>query len=253
MMQIILTEEEQEIFSSLLKDIAEMKSGLAEINALLKEKVPAPEILWPYANWENCKYTFPDASEKPALDIRSPDFQSPYIKFNADGSIRFDLPEGMNFTPTPNAKNPRIERREYKNRGEKTNFTKGDIITRDFVVIFHKLTLGVADVVWTQMHGIDDPYYKVVAGKNGIRVQCKTKEALSGDDIVRQLLPHTELELERPYRFVSAFDGTTLEIALDGNAFTIPFDRADGYYPKDGAYGPPGASLTHKPASTTIA
>ncbi len=252
-MQIILTEQEQETFATLLKDIADMKSGLAEIRALLKETAPAPDIIWPYANWENCKYTFPDASERPALEIRSPDFQNLYIKFAPDGSIRFDLPEGMDFIPTPNAKYPRIERREYKNRVAKTNFTKGDIITRDFVVIFHKLNLGVADVVWTQMHGEKDPYYKVVAGKNGIRVQCKTKEALSGDDVIRQLLPHTGLELEHPYRFTSTFDGTTLDIALDGNTFTIPFARTDGYYPKDGAYGPPGANLTHKPASTTIA
>lgn len=251
-MQIVLSNEEQKTFESLLKDIADMKTGIAEIRALLKETAPAPDIIWPYGNWENCKYTFPDALEKPALEIRKTDFSSPFIKFNPDGSIRFDLPEGMDFTTTPNAKYPRIERREYKRIAAKTNFTKGDIITRDFVVIFHKLNLGVADVVWTQMHGEKDPYYKVVAGKNGIRVQCKTKEALSGDDMVRQLLPHGELQLERPYRFVSSFDGTTLNIALDGNAFTISFDRTDGYYPKDGAYGPPGASLTHKPVSDTI-
>ncbi|MBK6896281.1 MAG: hypothetical protein IPH06_06800 [Alphaproteobacteria bacterium] len=247
-MQIILSKEEQDTFATLLKDIADMKSGLAEIRALLQNNTNPPDIIWPYGNWENCKYTFPDASERPAPDIRKTDFENPYIKFAPDGSIGFDLPEGMDFTPTPNAKYPRIERREYKRIAAKTNFTKGDIITRGFVVIFHKLNLGVADVVWTQMHGEKDPYYKVVAGKNGIRVQCKTKEALSGDDSVRQLLPHTELEYERPYRFVSAFDGATLNIALDGNMFTIPFARTDGYYPKDGAYGPPGASLTHKPA-----
>lgn len=250
-MQIILTKQEQETFTNLLRDIADMKSGLAEILTLLRPVAPAPEILWPYANWENCKYTFPDASEIRALDIRRTDFQSPFIKFGADGSIRFDLPEGMEFTPTPNAKFPRIERREYKNISAKTNFTKGEIITRDFVVIFHKLNLGTADIVFTQMHGEKDPYYKIVAGKNGIRVQCKTKEALSGDDVIRQLLPHAELEYERPYRFTSSFDGTTLDISLDGNTFTIPFARTDGYYPKDGAYGPPGARLTHKPAEAT--
>lgn len=105
-MQIILSKEEQDTFATLLKDIADMKSGLAEIRALLQNNTNPPDIIWPYGNWENCKYTFPDASERPAPDIRKTDFENPYIKFAPDGSIGFDLPEGMDFTP-PRTRNIR--------------------------------------------------------------------------------------------------------------------------------------------------
>lgn len=242
-MQILPTDEEKATIAALLKDVSDIKANTQKILDLLQPK--PDEIQWPYGNWENCKYTLPDASEVPALNIRKTDYQSPYIKFYGDGSITFNLPTGIDFGTTPNAKNPRIERREYKNMAAKSNYVKGDIVTRDFVTVFHKLNLGTSDVVFTQMHGEEDPYFKFVAGKKGIRVQCKTKEGLPGDDVVKQLLPHDQLGYEVPYRLNWKFDGTILDILINGTKTSIAFDRKDSYYPKDGAYGPLGVSLTH--------
>lgn len=246
-MQTILEPEEFDALHKAFEDIADIKADLELIKTKLLGGTQS-EIKWPYGNWENCKYTFPDAQELPALDIRKIEMKSPYIKFNADGSIKFDMPVGINFGTTTNAKNPRMERREYKNMAAKTNYSKGDIVTRDFIVVFHKLNLGTADVVWTQMHGEEDPYYKVVAGKSGIRVQCKTKLGLPGDDAVKTLIPHGELKYETAYRYRSQFDGVTYTASINDNApISVKFDRPDTYYPKEGAYGPLGVSLTHKP------
>jgi len=228
-------------------------AALEEAIKSLLTPAPAP-LIWPYGNWENCKYTFPDASEVPALDIRNTGFDSKFIKFNPDGSIRFSLPEGIDFTPTKTAKNPRMERREYKDMKAKTNFKKGDIIIRDFYVIFHKLNLGASDVVWSQMHGEDpnstgdEPYWKIVAGKNGVRIQCKTIENLPEDNKVLPVLPHSELELEKPYRYRSVFDGSVFEGRFHETDFNVVFNRTDEYYAKEGAYGPLGAVLSHLPS-----
>ncbi|MCB1592020.1 MAG: hypothetical protein KDI90_06165 [Alphaproteobacteria bacterium] len=250
-MLLMPTDEERALFEGLLKDVTEIKTGMRELRDLLTARNPRPdpETIWPYGNWENCKYTFPDASEIPALQIRRADFQSPYIRFAPDGSIRFDLPEGTAGKPTPSAQYLRIERREYKDMSAKTDFVQGDIIKRDFLVVFHALNRGVSDVVFTQIHGNPDPYFKVAAGKKGIRVLCKTREGLSGDDVIRELLPHEALEYERPYRYRCLFDGTNLEIGIDNNRLGVVFERRDPCYPKDGAYSPLGVSLTHRPVT----
>lgn len=211
--------------------------------------------VYPYGNWVNSKYTFPDASERPALEVIGID--SPYIKFHPDGSITYTLPEGLEGTPTTNAKYLRIERREYKDMATKENYTQGDIIWRDNCVVFNKLLLGVADVVFTQVHGTpwvvngkksDTPYFKWVAGKDGVRSQFKTKWGLSSDDKVISLLPKSELIEGKEYCYKWWLDGVKFTYDFNGNTGGLTFDRPDDYYPKDGAYGPVGVSLTHKPA-----
>lgn len=243
-MEIIFTDAENKIIESYGKQLMRIEDKL---DRLLAASAPKPkEIIWPYGNWGNSKYTFPNASEVPALDIRDPSFQSPYIQFKDDGSITFNLPDGISFTPTKNAKNPRMERREYKDMKAKTNYRAGDMIRRDFATVFHALNFGKDDVVFSQVHGEEQPYFKIVAGKDGIRVQCKTRDGLSGDDVVKKLLPHADLKLETAYRLTWAFDGRNLAIQCGGGPIeTIIFNRTDEYYPKDGAYGPLGARLSH--------
>jgi hypothetical protein len=212
---------------------------------------PAPVL--PYPNFENSKYTFPDAKEYPALDVMK--MTSEYIKFNADGSITYSLPAGLTGTPTANAKYLRMERREYEVMATKENYEKGDVLKRSNCVIFHKLNLGVADVVFTQVHGTpwvvngkssDTPYFKWVAGKDGVRGQFKTKWGLSDDDKVISLLPKSELVEGKEYCYKWTLDGVKFTYEFAGNAGSVTFDRPDEYYPKDGAYGPVGVSLTHR-------
>jgi len=214
---------------------------------------PAVAVKLPYPNFENSKYTFPDNKEYPALDVMK--MSSEYIKFNANGSITYNLPAGLTGTPTANAKFLRIERREYKNMPTKSNYKKGDIISRSVGVTFHKLNLGTDDVVFSQVHGTpfvldgvesDTPYFKMVAGKNGVRMQVKSKWNLAKDDIVIQLLNHADLKQETEYLFNWTLDGTTLKFKFGPTEGTILFDRPDDFYPKDGAYGPVGVSLTHR-------
>lgn len=220
----------------------------------LETQTPAAPVKLPYPNFENSKYTFPDAKEYPALDVMK--ITSEYIKFNADGSITYSLPAGLTGTPTANAKFLRIERREYKNMPTKTNYKKGDVISRNNCVTFHKLNLGVDDAVFTQVHGTpwtvngrrdDTPYFKWVAGKDGVRIQAKTKWGLDKDDRVVSLMSRANLKLNTLYCYTWRFDGTTLTYDFAGTKGTIVFDRPDEHYPKDGAYGPVGVSLTHHP------
>jgi len=212
-----------------------------------------PSVKLPYPNFENSKYTFPDNKEYPALDVMK--MTSEYIKFNANGSITYTLPAGLTGTPTANAKFLRIERREYKNMATKANYKKGDVISRSVGVTFHKLNLGTDDVVFSQVHGTpfvkdgvssDTPYFKMVAGKDGVRLQLKTKWGLVKDDRVIQLLPHAELKEATEYFFNWTLDGTTFKYKFGSTEGTIIFDRPDDFYPKDGAYGPVGVSLTHR-------
>lgn len=214
---------------------------------------PLPSIKLPYGNWENSKFTFPDAKEYPALEVMK--MTSEYIKFNVDGSITYSLPAGLTGTPTANAKFLRIERREYENMLKKENYEKGDVLVRTEYVTFHKLNLGVDDVVFSQVHGApytlngvtsDTPYFKWVAGKNGIRIQAKTKWNLAADNVIKIIIPKDQLKENFDYPFYWDFNGVTLNYDVNGMKGSIPFDRPDEYYPKDGAYGPVGVSLTHR-------
>ena len=237
---------------------AKIKAQDAQIADILEriarlEKGTVTPTTLPYPNFENSKYTFPDAKEYPALDVMK--MTSEYIKFNADGSITYSLPAGLTGTPTANAKYLRIERREYKNMPTKTNYKKGDVIQRSTCVTFHKLNLGAEDTVFTQIHGTpwtvngrksDTPYFKWVAGKDGVRIQAKTKWNLAKDDKIIQLIPKADLKEETEYCYKWNFDGVTLTYQFGKTAGTIVFDRPDEYYPKDGAYGPVGVSLTHR-------
>jgi len=188
-------------FSELSLRLDNQDKALAEILDLLKTKPSAVKL--PYPNFENSKYTFPDNKEYPALDVMK--MTSEYIKFNANGSITYTLPAGLTGTPTANAKFLRIERREYKNMATKANYKKGDVISRSVGVTFHKLNLGTDDVVFSQVHGTpfvkdgkesDTPYFKMVAGKDGVRLQLKTKWGLAKDDMVIPLLNHSDLKQE---------------------------------------------------------
>lgn len=232
-----------------IKDILEK---LAELEQKIDNLSTPSPITYPYSNWENSKYTFPDAKEYPALDVMK--MTSEYIRFNADGSITYSLPAGLTGTPTANAKFLRIERREYKDMAVKTNYKKGDKISRNNCVIFHKLNLGVSDAVFTQVHGTpwivnsvksDTPYFKWVAGKDGVRAQFKTKWGLAEDDKVVVLLPKADLKLETKYCYNWTLDGSTMTYNFNGVKGVVNFDRPDEFYPKDGLYGPVGASLTH--------
>jgi hypothetical protein len=136
----------------------------------------------------------------------------------------------------------------------KTNYKQGDLISRKNCVTFHKLNLGTADTVFTQVHGTpwtvngvksDTPYFKWVAGKNGVRAQIKTKWGLPEDDKTIQLLPKDQLKEGQKYCYSWTLDGKTMTYNFNGNSGTITFDRSDEFYPKDGAYGPVGVSLTH--------
>lgn len=229
----------------------EIAGILKRLDALENVNPPAPVL--PYPNFENSKYTFPDAKEYPALDVMK--MTSEYIKFNADGSITYSLPAGLTGTPTANAKYLRMERREYKNMATKSNYAKGDLIGRSNCVIFHKLLLGTADTVFTQVHGTpwivdgrksDTPYVKWAAGKSGVRAQFKTKWGLSSDDKVIQLLPKADLIEGKEYCYKWWLDGVNFTYDFAGNTGGVTFDRPDEYYPKDGAYGPVGVSLTHR-------
>lgn len=235
--------------------IATIDAQIADILQRLEklETATAPAPVLPYPNFENSKYTFPDAKEYPALDVMK--MTSEYIKFNADGSITYTLPAGLVGIPTPNAIYYRIERREHKDITKKTNYKKGDFIERNNCVTFHKLNLGVSDVVFTQVHGTpwvvngkksDTPYFKWVAGKNGVRIQAKTKWGLGSDDRTITLLLKADLKEQTEYCYDWTFDGVTLTYDFAGTKGTIVFDRPDEYYPKDGAYGPVGVSLTHR-------
>ena len=231
----------------------EIEGILRRLEILEAETVPLPAVKLPYPNFENSKYTFPDNKEYPALDVMK--MTSEYIKFNADRSITYNLPAGLTGTPTANAKYLRIERREYKNMALKSNYKKGDVISRSMGVTFHKLNMGVDDVVFSQVHGTpftqggvtsDTPYFKMVAGKTGVRIQAKTKFALAKDDVVIPLMLPADLKEGVEYPLIWSLDGTTLNYSFNGVKGVITYSRPDDYYPKDGAYGPVGVSLTHK-------
>jgi hypothetical protein len=242
---------ETEAQNALNQNILQQFSALVARVSKLEKPVAAVKL--PYPNFENSKYTFPDKKEYPALDVIK--MTSEYIKFNTDGSITYNLPAGLTGTPTANAKYLRIERREYKNMATKSNYKKGDVISRSMGVTFHKLNLGVDDVVFSQVHGVpwvqagvesDTPYFKMVAGKTGVRIQAKTKFALPKDDVVILLMPASELKEGVEYPLIWSLDGTTLNYSFNGVKGVINYSRPDEYYPKDGAYGPVGVSLTHR-------
>lgn len=200
------------------------------------------EITYPY-DFTSSKMTYPDASE-----IFYPDFlvDSEFIQFGSDGAVTYSIPFDVLGTTSGDAKYSRMETRFMKVTEDKTqwNWKNSEVVGQRFIVVFHELPDNNT-CVFTQLHGVDSPYFKVAAGKGSIRVLCKTREGLSGDDIVETLSDTVELNV--PYLIDWTTDGTTLNISIDNVSKEITFDRTDDYYPKAGCYGKGPASCTHVP------